>query len=153
MSWPSFHWIWSTTLRLRSGFAPPSGSPHLLRIESAMAQYGRQLTSRRVLVSPRSVLFWKVTGCCLLFRCFTSCLLRAKFSLIAASCSGISFSLLSPTARYMFKFLGAWLWTEHIQSWKRREFVNLGLKHLSMKIFLFWLHFSPKTKWCTFKQK
>ena len=66
-----------------------------------------------VLVSTRSVLFWKVTGCCLLFRRFTSCLLRAKFSWIAASCSGISFSLLSPTARCAFKFVGAWLWMEH----------------------------------------
>ena len=42
-----------------------------------------------VLVSTRSVLFWKVTGCCLLFRRLTSCLLCAKFSWIAASCSGI----------------------------------------------------------------
>ena len=62
MSQPSFHWIWSAVLRLRSSFAPPSGSPHQLRFESAMAQYGRQLASRRVLVSTQSVIFWKVSG-------------------------------------------------------------------------------------------
>ncbi|KAM8762026.1 uncharacterized protein AB9X84_006896 [Acanthopagrus schlegelii] len=38
----------SAALRLRSGFAPPSGSPHWLRFESATAQYGRQLASRHV---------------------------------------------------------------------------------------------------------
>ena len=42
-----------------------------------------------VLVSTQSVLFWKITGCCLLFWRLTSCLLRAKFSWIAASCAGI----------------------------------------------------------------
>ena len=41
-----------------------------------------QHCSRGVLVSTWSVLFWKVTGCCLLFRRFTSCLLCAKFSWI-----------------------------------------------------------------------
>ena len=61
-----------------------------------------------VLVSTRTVLFWKVTGCCLLFRCLTSCQLRAKFSWIAASCSGRNNSPVSvPDCRS---------WTEQIRS-------------------------------------
>ena len=103
----------SAALQLPSGFAPPSGNPHWFRFESATVQDGRQLASRCVLVSTLNVLFWKVTGCSLLFWHLTSCLLCAKFSWISPSCFGISSSLLSPTNRCAFKFVGAWLWTEH----------------------------------------
>ena len=113
MSRPIFHWIGVRCVVAPIRFFSAFRQTHQLRFEYTMAQYGRQLASGCVLVSAQSVWFWKVPGCGLLCRHLTSCLLCAKFSWIVASCSGISFSLLSPTARCAFKFVEERLWMEH----------------------------------------
>ena len=43
--WDSTRYV-SAVLWLQSGFAPLSGNPHRLRVESATPQYSQQLASR-----------------------------------------------------------------------------------------------------------